>query len=159
MQKNQTLLMYLLRHEAGKSLDDSISEIKEAIDFCRYYAYHANQKMADHLKMPGPTGESNFLSLQGKGVFVCISPWNFPLAIYVGKLLRHWLLVIALFAKPAEQTSIIGYYIACLIHEAGIPESVFQFVPGSGRVIGMFCVNQNKLQVWFLLALLKQLNH
>jgi RHH-type proline utilization regulon transcriptional repressor/proline dehydrogenase/delta 1-pyrroline-5-carboxylate dehydrogenase len=136
MQENQTVLMYLLRHEAGKSLDDSVSELKEAIDFCRYYAHHANQKMANSLKMPGPTGESNFLSLQGKGVFVCISPWNFPLAIYVGQIVAALVTGNCVIAKPAEQTSIIGYYLACLIHQAGIPESVFQFVPGPGRVIG-----------------------
>jgi RHH-type proline utilization regulon transcriptional repressor/proline dehydrogenase/delta 1-pyrroline-5-carboxylate dehydrogenase len=136
MQENQAVLMHLLRHEAGKSLDDSISELKEAIDFCRYYAHHANQKMATSMKMPGPTGESNFLSVQGKGVFVCISPWNFPLAIYVGQIVAALVTGNCVIAKPAEQTSIIGYYLAGLIHQAGIPPSVFQFVPGPGRVIG-----------------------
>ncbi len=136
MQENQTLLMYLLRHEAGKSLADSISEIKEAVDFCRYYAHHANQKMANGLKMSGPTGESNFLELQGKGTFVCISPWNFPLAIYVGQIVAALVTGNCVIAKPAEQTSIIGYYVACLIHQAGIPQAVFQFVPGLGREIG-----------------------
>ncbi|MCF6317992.1 MAG: bifunctional proline dehydrogenase/L-glutamate gamma-semialdehyde dehydrogenase PutA [Proteobacteria bacterium] len=136
MQKNQTQLMHLLRHEAGKSLADSISELKEAIDFCRYYAHHANLKMANGIKMPGPTGESNFLTLQGKGTFVCISPWNFPLAIYVGQIVAALVTGNCVIAKPADQTSIIGYYVARLIHQAGIPGSVFQFVPGPGKVIG-----------------------
>jgi len=136
IQKNQTMILYLLRHEAGKSLDDSISEVKEAIDFCRYYAHHANQKMTSPIKMPGPTGESNYIELQGKGTFVCISPWNFPLAIYVGQIVAALVTGNCVIAKPAEQTSIIGYYVAQLIHQAGIPQSVFQFVPGPGRVIG-----------------------
>ncbi len=136
IQKNQTMLLYLLRHEAGKSLDDSISEIKEAIDFCRYYAHCAEHDMSSSLKMPGPTGEDNFLSLQGKGIFVCISPWNFPLAIYVGQIAAALVTGNCVIAKPAEQTSIIAYFTACLIHQAGIAQSVFQLVPGSGRQIG-----------------------
>ena len=144
MQQNQVILMHLLRHEAGKSLADSISEVKEAVDFCRYYAHHANQRMANSIKLPGPTGESNFLSLQGKGTFVCISPWNFPLAIYVGQIVAALVTGNCVVAKPAEQTSIIGYFVACLIHQAGIPQSVFQFVPGLGREIGNTLCQSNK---------------
>lgn len=144
MQENQTMFMHLLRHEAGKSLADSISELKEAIDFCRYYAHHANDKMANALKMPGPTGESNFLITQGKGTFICISPWNFPLAIYAGQIVAALVTGNCVIAKPAEQTSIIGYYLACLIHQAGIPQSVFQFVPGLGREIGNTLCQSNK---------------
>ncbi len=136
MQDNQDMLMYLLRHEAGKSLADSISEIKEAIDFCRYYATHAVNKMGEPLKMPGPTGESNYLSLQAKGVFVCISPWNFPLAIYAGQIVAALVTGNTVIAKAAEQTSIIGYYVACLMHQAGVPQSVLQYTPGLGREIG-----------------------
>jgi RHH-type proline utilization regulon transcriptional repressor/proline dehydrogenase/delta 1-pyrroline-5-carboxylate dehydrogenase len=144
MQENQDMLLYLLRHEAGKSLTDSISELKEAIDFCRYYAYHANKSMSDALKMPGPTGESNFLSLQGKGTFICISPWNFPLAIYMGQVVAALVTGNCVIAKPAEQTSIIAYYLACLIHQAGVPQMVFQFVPGLGREIGNTLCQSNK---------------
>jgi len=136
MHNNQDMFLYLLRHEAGKSLADSISELKEAIDFCRYYAAHAQSKMSESIKMPGPTGESNYLQLQGKGVFVCISPWNFPLAIYVGQIVAALVTGNCVIAKPAEQTSIIGYFVACLIHQAGVPQSVFQFLPGLGREIG-----------------------
>ena len=144
IQQNQNMLMYLLRHEAGKSLDDSISEVKEAIDFCRYYAARAVSKMAEPLKMPGPTGESNYLSLQGRGVFVCISPWNFPLAIYAGQIVATLVTGNTVIAKAAEQTSIIGYYVACLMHQAGVPQSVLQFVPGLGRVIGNTLCQSNK---------------
>jgi RHH-type proline utilization regulon transcriptional repressor/proline dehydrogenase/delta 1-pyrroline-5-carboxylate dehydrogenase len=136
MQQNQDMLLHLLRYEAGKGLADSISEIKEAIDFCRYYAHHAVAKMGEPIKMPGPTGESNYLSYQGKGTFVCISPWNFPLAIYAGQIVAALVTGNTVIAKAADQTSIIGYYVACLIHQAGIPQSVFQYVPGPGRVIG-----------------------
>ncbi len=144
LQQNQDMLMYLLRHEAGKSLADSISEVKEAIDFCRYYAAQAQRKMAEPLKMPGPTGENNYLSLQGKGVFVCISPWNFPLAIYAGQIVAALVTGNTVIAKAAEQTSIIGYYVASLMHQAGIPQSVLQFVPGPGRVIGNTLCQSNK---------------
>jgi len=136
LQKNQHMLLHLLRHEAGKGLDDSISELKEAIDFCRYYAFHANEKMQSALKMPGPTGESNFLTLEGKGTFVCISPWNFPLAIYVGQIVAALVTGNCVIAKPAEQTPLIAYYIAKLMHQAGIPQAVLQFVPGTGAEIG-----------------------
>ncbi len=144
MQENQDMLMYLLRHEAGKSLTDSISEIKEAIDFCRYYAAQAINKMNEPIKMPGPTGESNYLQLQGKGVFVCISPWNFPLAIYAGQIVAALVTGNTVIAKAAEQTSIIGYYVATLMHQAGVPQSVLQYVPGLGRDIGNTLCQSNK---------------
>ena len=144
MQENQDMLMYLLRHEAGKSLTDSISEIKEAIDFCRYYAAQAIIKMDEPIKMPGPTGESNYLHLQGKGVFVCISPWNFPLAIYAGQIVAALVTGNTVIAKAAEQTSIIGYYVAALMHQAGVPQSVLQYVPGLGSDIGNTLCQSNK---------------
>ncbi|MCF6288070.1 MAG: bifunctional proline dehydrogenase/L-glutamate gamma-semialdehyde dehydrogenase PutA [Proteobacteria bacterium] len=136
LQTHQIELMYLLRHEAGKSLADSIAEIKEAIDFCRYYAHQAQTKMTDELKLPGPTGESNFLQLQGKGVFVCISPWNFPLAIYAGQIVAALVTGNCVIAKPAEQTPLVGHFVAQLMHQAGVPKDVLQFVPGPGNGIG-----------------------
>ncbi|VAW42084.1 Proline dehydrogenase / Delta-1-pyrroline-5-carboxylate dehydrogenase, partial [hydrothermal vent metagenome] len=136
IQQNQLMLLYLLRHEAGKSLADSVAELKEAIDFCRYYAYHATQKLTTAIKMSGPTGESNFLALQGKGVFVCISPWNFPLAIYIGQIVAALVTGNCVVAKPAEQTSIIAYFLAKLVHQAGAPKAVLQFLPGTGTEIG-----------------------
>lgn len=145
MQKNQLQLIHLLRHEAGKSLPDIISEIKEAVDFCRYYAHHARNKISEPVKMPGPTGEANHLSYQGKGVFVCISPWNFPLAIYVGQIAAALVTGNTAVAKPAEQTSLIGFYVACLIHQAGVPQSVFQLVPGLGREIGNVLCQSSKV--------------
>jgi len=143
--ENRDMLLHLLRHEAGKSLTDSISEIREAMDFCRYYAFHAIEKMSEAEKMPGPTGESNFLSFSGKGTFVCISPWNFPLAIYVGQIVAALVTGNCVIAKPAEQTSIIGYYTACLIYQAGVPQEVFQFVPGLGREIGNVLCKSEKI--------------
>ncbi|MGJ8663361.1 MAG: bifunctional proline dehydrogenase/L-glutamate gamma-semialdehyde dehydrogenase PutA [Marinicella sp.] len=136
MEKNSHPLIYLLQNEAGKTLADCIAEIREAVDFCRYYAHHAKELCAHGEKMPGPTGESNYLYHQGKGVFVCISPWNFPLAIFAGQIVAALVTGNCVIAKPAEQTSLIGHFTAQLIHEAGIPKEVFQLILGSGSQIG-----------------------
>jgi len=136
MEQHSHTLIYLLQNEAGKTLGDCIAELREAVDFCRYYANQAVQLYATGEKMPGPTGESNHLFHQGKGVFVCISPWNFPLAIYAGQIAAALVTGNCVIAKPAEQTSLIGYFTAQLIHEAGIPKDVFQLVLGSGSQIG-----------------------
>ncbi len=136
IKQHQTELIYLLRHEAGKTLSDCVSEYREAIDFCHYYADQAMRHFSYGEKMPGPTGESNYLYHQGKGVFVCISPWNFPLAIFTGQIVAALVTGNCVIAKPAEQTSLIGYRIAQLIHQAGIREAVFQLVIGEGNKIG-----------------------
>lgn len=136
MERNQADLIHLLRYEAGKTLADCISELREAVDFCRYYARQANEEFAAGEKMPGPTGESNYLYHQGKGVFVCISPWNFPLAIFTGQVVAALVTGNCVIAKPAEQTSLIGHYVAELIHQAGVPKAVFQLIVGEGRRIG-----------------------
>ncbi len=136
MEQQSHNLIYLLQNEAGKTLGDCIAELREAVDFCRYYANQAYELCASGEKMPGPTGESNYLFHQGKGVFVCISPWNFPLAIYAGQIVAALVTGNCVIAKPAEQTSLIGYYTAQLIHQAGVPEDVFQLVLGSGSQIG-----------------------
>ncbi len=122
--------------EAGKTLPDAIAEIREAADFLRYYATMARRLFAEPEVLPGPTGESNRLFLQGRGVFVGISPWNFPLAIFVGQVSAALAAGNPVIAKPAEQTSLIGYLAARLLHEAGIPEDVLQFVPGDGATVG-----------------------
>lgn len=136
MEQHSQALIYLLQNEAGKTLGDCIAEVREAVDFCRYYANQATELCASGEKMPGPTGESNYLFHQGKGVFVCISPWNFPLAIYAGQIVAALVTGNCVIAKPAEQTSLIGHFTAQLIHEAGIPKDVFQLVLGSGSQIG-----------------------
>ena len=122
--------------EAGKTLPDAIAEIREAADFLRYYATMARRLFAEPEVLPGPTGESNRLFLQGRGVFVGISPWNFPLAIFVGQVSAALAAGNPVIAKPAEQTSLIGYLATRLLHEAGVPEDVLQFVPGDGATVG-----------------------
>ncbi|MEO9080049.1 MAG: bifunctional proline dehydrogenase/L-glutamate gamma-semialdehyde dehydrogenase PutA [Rhodanobacter sp.] len=122
--------------EAGKSLPDAIAEVREAADFLRYYATMARRLLAEPELLPGPTGETNQLFLEGRGVFVGISPWNFPLAIFIGQVSAALAAGNTVIAKPAEQTSLIGYLATQLLHEAGIPKDVLQFVPGDGATVG-----------------------
>ncbi|GAB3023597.1 bifunctional proline dehydrogenase/L-glutamate gamma-semialdehyde dehydrogenase PutA [Oleiagrimonas citrea] len=122
--------------EAGKTLPDAIAEVREAADFCRYYAGMARKLFGQPEDMPSPTGETNRLFLNGRGVFVCISPWNFPLAIFMGEVMAAVLAGNTVVAKPAEQTSLIGYAAVKLLHEAGIPQHVLQFIPGDGASVG-----------------------
>jgi len=136
LEENRGKLMYLAQQEAGKNVPDCIAEVREAVDFCRYYAQQAEKHLAAGEKMPGPTGESNYLYNQGRGVFVCISPWNFPLAIYTGQIAAALVTGNAVIAKPAEQTPLIATETAKLFHTAGIPESVLQVIPGDGAQVG-----------------------
>jgi RHH-type transcriptional regulator, proline utilization regulon repressor / proline dehydrogenase / delta 1-pyrroline-5-carboxylate dehydrogenase len=122
--------------EAGKSLPDAIAEIREAADFLRYYAAMARRLFGHPEQLPGPTGESNQLFLNGRGVFVCISPWNFPLAIFLGQISAALAAGNSVIAKPAEQTSLIGYAAVKLLHDAGVPADVLQYLPGDGAVVG-----------------------
>ncbi|MFC3814387.1 bifunctional proline dehydrogenase/L-glutamate gamma-semialdehyde dehydrogenase PutA [Lysobacter sp. GCM10012299] len=125
----------LCTKEAGKTLPDGVAEVREAVDFLRYYGGQARKLFAVEA-LPGPTGESNTLQLSGRGVFVCISPWNFPLAIFAGQIAAALAAGNTVIAKPAEQTNLIGYYAVKLLHEAGIPEAVLQFLPGDGATVG-----------------------
>jgi RHH-type proline utilization regulon transcriptional repressor/proline dehydrogenase/delta 1-pyrroline-5-carboxylate dehydrogenase len=122
--------------EAGKNIPDAIAEIREAADFLRYYATMARRLFGQPEQLPGPTGESNQLFLNGRGVFVCISPWNFPLAIFMGQISAALAAGNAVIAKPAEQTSLIGYAAVKLLHAAGVPTEVLQFLPGDGATVG-----------------------
>ena len=122
--------------EAGKTLPDAIGEIREAADFLRYYATMARRLFAQPEQLPGPTGESNQLFLEGRGVFVGISPWNFPLSIFIGQVSAALAAGNTVLAKPAEQTSLIGYLATQLLHEAGVPKDVLQFLPGDGPTVG-----------------------
>nr|WP_239556707.1 bifunctional proline dehydrogenase/L-glutamate gamma-semialdehyde dehydrogenase PutA [Dyella flava] len=128
--------MALCVREAGKSLPDAIAEVREAADFLRYYATMARRLFGHPEQLPGPTGESNQLFLNGRGVFVCISPWNFPLAIFLGQVSAALAAGNSVIAKPAEQTSLIGYAAVKLLHEAGVPADVLQYLPGDGAVVG-----------------------
>ena len=124
----------LLQREGGKTLDDALSEVREAVDFCRYYAAQGRKLFGDGEAMPGPTGESNVLRLRGRGVFVAISPWNFPLAIFLGQVTAALMAGNAVVAKPAEQTPLIAAEAVGLLHEAGVPASALHLVPGDGRI-------------------------
>jgi RHH-type proline utilization regulon transcriptional repressor/proline dehydrogenase/delta 1-pyrroline-5-carboxylate dehydrogenase len=127
-------LMALAIREAGKTLTDAVSEVREAIDFLRYYALRARADFARPLPLPGPTGERNELALHGRGVFVCISPWNFPLAIFTGQLSAALAAGNSVVAKPAEQTPLIAMAAVRLLHQAGVPGDVLHLLPGDGRV-------------------------
>ena len=122
--------------EAGKSVPDSIAELREADDFLRYYEQRARADFGQALALPGPTGESNELKLRGRGVFACVSPWNFPLAIFTGQVAAALAAGNTVIAKPAEQTPLVAAVaVDCLI-EAGIPQSVLHFLPGDGATVG-----------------------
>jgi RHH-type transcriptional regulator, proline utilization regulon repressor / proline dehydrogenase / delta 1-pyrroline-5-carboxylate dehydrogenase len=124
----------LLAREAGRTLQDGIDEVREAVDFLRYYAVEAERHFGGPERLPGPAGETNHLELGGRGVFACISPWNFPLAIFVGQIAAALAAGNAVIAKPAEQTPIVGFNAVRLLHEAGVPGAVLQFLPGDGAV-------------------------
>ncbi|MCP1726350.1 RHH-type proline utilization regulon transcriptional repressor/proline dehydrogenase/delta 1-pyrroline-5-carboxylate dehydrogenase [Natronospira proteinivora] len=129
-------LMALCSREAGKTIPDGVAEVREAVDFLRYYANQCEEKFGAEIPLPGPTGEKNTLRLTGKGVFVCISPWNFPLAIFTGQVTAALAAGNAVLAKPAEQTSLIGSLAVKLLHKAGIPGEVLNFLPSRGSTIG-----------------------
>ena len=122
--------------EAGKSLDNAISDLREAVDFLRYYAMQARAEFNGPMMLPGPTGERNEISLHGRGVFACISPWNFPLAIFAGQMAAALASGNSVVSKPAEQTPLIAFEAVRLMHQAGVPKSVLQLIPGDGARIG-----------------------
>ena len=123
----------LLQAEGGKTLDDALSEVREAIDFCRYYAAQSERLFAPK-RLPGPAGEENVLLRRGRGVFVCISPWNFPLAIFIGQVTAALAAGNAVVAKPAEQTPIIAFEAVRLLHEAGVLPGALNLVLGEGDI-------------------------
>jgi RHH-type proline utilization regulon transcriptional repressor/proline dehydrogenase/delta 1-pyrroline-5-carboxylate dehydrogenase len=129
-------LLALCVQEAGKTIPDAIPELREAVDFLRYYAAQARDQFGEPHELPGPTGELNTLGLRGRGVFVCISPWNFPLAIFTGQVAAALAAGNAVLAKPAEQTPLVAFRAVELLLEAGIPPSVLHFLPGDGASIG-----------------------
>jgi RHH-type proline utilization regulon transcriptional repressor/proline dehydrogenase/delta 1-pyrroline-5-carboxylate dehydrogenase len=126
-------LMAILAVEAGKNLEDGIAEIREAVDFCRFYAAEARRLFVPH-PLPGPVGEENQLRLEGRGVFVAIAPWNFPLAIFMGQVTAALAAGNTVVAKPAEQTPLIAAEAVRILHEAGVPVRALQLVLGGGRV-------------------------
>ena len=141
----QTEFRELLVREAGKTVPDAIAEVREAVDFCRYYALQAREHFAAPVRLEGPTGESNELSLHGRGVFACISPWNFPLAIFAGQVTAALAAGNAVVAKPAEPTPLIAMRFVKLLHEAGIHPGVVQVLPAPGRLFGEVAFNHRAL--------------
>lgn len=135
MESRSQELIALLALEAGRTLDDGLSEVREAVDFLRYYAQQARQ-LCPPRRLPGPTGELNELSLHGRGVFLCISPWNFPLAIFTGQVAAALAAGNAVIAKPAERTPLIAAQAVAILHEAGVPAEVLHLLPGDGRRLG-----------------------
>ncbi|MEO8188033.1 MAG: bifunctional proline dehydrogenase/L-glutamate gamma-semialdehyde dehydrogenase PutA [Burkholderiaceae bacterium] len=128
-------LAALIVREAGRTMLDAHLEVREAIDFCRYYAALGGAQMKVE-PLPGPAGESNELRLAGRGVFVCISPWNFPLAIFGGQIAAALVAGNSVVAKPAEQTPLIAFRAVQLMFDAGVPRDVLQLVLGRGDTVG-----------------------
>ena len=133
---NDAELLSLCIREAGKTIPDAISELREAVDFLRYYAAESRNRFGPPGELRGPTGERNTLGMRGRGVFVCISPWNFPLAIYTGQIAAALAAGNSVLAKPAEQTPLVAYRAFQLLLEAGVPPDVLHFLPGDGASIG-----------------------
>jgi RHH-type proline utilization regulon transcriptional repressor/proline dehydrogenase/delta 1-pyrroline-5-carboxylate dehydrogenase len=140
LEANRERLIAICAREAGKTLADGIAEVREAADFCRYYAHLAETQFASPETLRGPVGETNRLSLHGRGVFACISPWNFPLAIFTGQIAAALAAGNAVVAKPAEQTPLIAAEAVRLYHGAGLPVDVLHLLPGDGATIGQALV-------------------
>lgn len=120
--------------EGGRTIPDSHAELREAVDMLRYYAGRCRTELAAPVTLPGPAGESNQLRSRGRGVFVCISPWNFPVAIYTGQVAAALAAGNTVIAKPAEQTSLTAYLATQLLYEAGIPPDALAFIPAAGEL-------------------------
>jgi RHH-type proline utilization regulon transcriptional repressor/proline dehydrogenase/delta 1-pyrroline-5-carboxylate dehydrogenase len=129
-------LVSLCVREGGRTIRDALAEVREAVDFCRYYAAEAGKLLGMPARLPGPTGEENYLSQTGRGAVVCISPWNFPIAIFLGQIAAALAAGNTVIAKPAAQTSLTAMRCIQLLHQAGIPGEVLQFLPAEGSMIG-----------------------
>ncbi len=135
IERNRDRLIALLRSEGGRILTDAISEVREAADFCRYYAVHGKEIFDEKGEiLKGPTGESNVLVLKPRGVFVCISPWNFPLAIFTGQIVAALMAGNSVIAKPAEQTPVIAFHAVKIMRDAGVPRNALNLILGDGKI-------------------------
>ena len=134
MERDRARLMAIIVRESGKTLEAAQGDVREAVDYLRYYAIEARRLFGEPVPLPGPTGERNTLTLNGRGVFACISPWNFPLAIFIGQVAAALASGNTVVAKPAEQTPITAYLATRLLHEAGVPGEVLHLLTGSGRL-------------------------
>ena len=145
LEQNRAELMALCIREGGRVVKDTLNEVREAIDFCRYYAAMALQDFAEPIELPGVTGERNQLRLNGRGVFACISPWNFPVAIFTGQITAALAAGNSVIAKPAGPTPLAGAKLISLLHQAGVPKEVLHFLPGNGSEIGTALVNDARI--------------
>jgi RHH-type proline utilization regulon transcriptional repressor/proline dehydrogenase/delta 1-pyrroline-5-carboxylate dehydrogenase len=145
IEEHRVAFIDLLAREAGRVISDGISEVREAADFCRYYALQARRNFATPMTLKSPTGESNRLSLHGRGVFFCISPWNFPLAIFTGQITAALASGNAVIAKAADPTPLVGAYAIRLMHEAGIPTDVLHLLNGRGSKMGAAVVSDERI--------------
>ena len=146
LETHQEKFIYLCVKEAGKTVGDSINDIREAIDFCLYYSSQASQIFAKPQTLKGPTGEKNKLYYEGRGVYLAISPWNFPVAIFMGQIVAPLLAGNTVIAKPAEQTSIISYELVKLLQLAGLPSGALQLLLGDGKKIGKVLLTNPKVK-------------
>lgn len=144
LEANAPELVALCAREAGKVLPDGVAEVREAADFCRYYAAQARHLLSPQT-LTGPAGESNVLSLHPKGVFVCISPWNFPLAIFIGQVAAALATGNTVVAKPAEQTPRVAARAVQLLVQAGVPPEALQLCPGAGESVGAALVSDPRI--------------
>jgi len=145
LETEQNRFLSLLVREAGKTLGDAIAEVREAVDFCRYYALQARENFGAAKPLTGPTGEQNLYSLHGRGAFVCISPWNFPLAIFLGQVTAALAAGNSVLAKPAEQTPLIAAAAIELLHRAGVPVDAVHLLPGPGEIVGAALVEDERI--------------
>lgn len=145
LEREHAALTFLMVREAGKTIPDAIADWREAVDFLRYYASEARRLQAAPAALPGPTGEANWLHLHPRGVFVAISPWNFPAAIFTGQIAAALAVGNTVVAKPAEATSLTAQLVVRLLHEAGVPEEALVLVPGEGSVIGPVLVGDPRV--------------
>ena len=136
LEQHRDRLCALCVREAGKTWPDAVAEVREAADFCRYYALLAERHFACPEILKGPAGETNVLELHGCGVFGCISPWNFPLAIFTGQIAAALAAGNTVVAKPAEQTPLIAAEAVRLFHAAGLPPDILHLLPGGGETVG-----------------------
>lgn len=135
IERDEPHLAGLLQYEGGKTLLDAFSEVREAADFCRYYAAEGERLFEEAgLTLPGPAGEKNRLVMEARGTFACISPWNFPLAIFLSQITAALMAGNSVIAKPAEQTPAIAFVAVQLLLEAGIPPTAIALLPGDGHV-------------------------
>ncbi len=142
LEANTNRLIAILAREAGKTLEDGVAEVREAVDFCRYYAHLAETQFGEPKRLPGPAGQTDHLELRGRGVFASISPWNFPLAIFTGQLAAALAAGNAVLVKPAEQTPLVAFEAVKLFYAAGLNPALLGFLPGPGETVGATLVKE-----------------